>query len=84
MSDAKWIKPGTMARMSLAEPLATPLTFTLTLTAGEWQSLMRELPADGCSQALGQMIATMLGELVSRMGATYETTGWSGAKRVDP
>lgn len=81
---ARWIKSGTVARFGLAEPDKTPLTFTLTLTADEWHTLMRELPTDGCSQTLGHMISTMLGELTGKMQATYTSTGWSGAKPEEP
>ena len=84
MSEPKWIASGTMARFGLADPGSTRLTFTLTLSADEWRALMRELPVDGCSQALGMMIRTMLGELTERMNTTYETTGWSGARAVEP
>lgn len=78
----QYIKAGTKAQFFMEDAEDVKLTFTLTLTVGEWRLLMRELGTTPASQTLGMIISTMLGELSGKMHTTYDTTGWSGATPV--
>lgn len=76
--DERYIRAGTRARFSVANPDDIRLTFSLTMTAPEWRHLMRQMPSDGSAAGqIGLMISKMLGECVGRLGSSYESTGWS-------
>lgn len=83
--DERYIRPGTRARVSVANPDDVLLKFELTMSAAEWRHLMRQLPSNGSAAGqLGLMISAMLGDAIGKTATTYTTTGWATSpEKVD-
>lgn len=76
-TDERYIPSGTRAVVWVTKPDEVDLSMSLTMPAGAWRHLMRQLPSDGSAAGqLGMMISAMLGAAVSKVETRYWTTGY--------